>query len=382
MKAGIITIVKNAVDESFGPAMQIYAVQQILRDYGIEPETIVDETVKRSFSEKILRGMDEFTKGPQAIKFIIQKGFTKSPQKMSEGITEEQKALIQKRRMNYGKFIQKYIKISDIKEQDLLSGDDRINNYEYFVVGSDQVWNPYYPQKDEIKYLQFCDRKKRVPFSPSIARNDIPRRFRHRFINGINGFDRLCIRENEGRDIIRKYTGREATVVLDPTMMIDASQYKSISKHNSNLPNCDFSFNYFMGTNINKDKIEKFSRDYVEQSVWMRDFHSPDYYVMNPMEYIDAINRAKIICTDSFHVSVFAILLRKPLVVFPKDEGGKVSTNSRLKTLLETFQMERCYVDQNYKLDNSFTINYDKVNDILDEKKKESFSFYNAIFLK
>ena len=75
-------------------------------------------------------------------------------------------------------------------------------------------------------------------------------------------------------------------------------------------------------------------------------------------------------------------MLRKPLVVFPKDEGGKVSTNSRLKTLLETFQMERCYVDQNYKLDNSFTINYDKVNDILDEKKKESFSFYNAIFLK
>lgn len=72
-KAGVVTICKEAVDESFGPAVQILAVQQYLKKYDIDAETIVDNNNKRNVLQNILRVLDELKKGKDGIKFVLTK---------------------------------------------------------------------------------------------------------------------------------------------------------------------------------------------------------------------------------------------------------------------------------------------------------------------
>ena len=77
------------------------------------------------------------------------------------------------------------------------------------------------------------------------------------------------------------------------------------------------------------------------------------------------------ICTDSFHSSVFAIIFSKPFVVFNR-ENSKSNMNSRIDTLLREFELNNQKyngISQNYEFD------YNKVQNILKEKKSESISF-------
>ena len=380
-KIGIITIVKNAVDESFGPAMQIFAVQEVIRSYGFEPETIVDETCKRNLIQQVLRGLDEIKKGPESISYIWRKAVSHSPAKASYGTNDIQKKLIQARRENYAKFIDRYIKISTLKETDLFLDNKKLDSYSYFAVGSDQVWNPYYPQVDRIKYLQFCDKDKRVAFVPSIAQSDIPFRFRKNFIEGVNGFNKLCIREEEGKKLIRKYAKTDAEVLIDPTMMIPTEKYAEMAVCPKCMPEGEYAFCYFLGTSIDKDSIEKSAKCLAEKFMWMRKFDLPDYYIMNPSEYLYAIKSAKVILTDSFHVTVFAIMFHKPVIVFHKKEGTFAATESRLTTLLKRFNMLNCFADNGSVLSIP-EVDYDFVDETLNSERINAKKYFDEIFLE
>lgn len=48
------------------------------------------------------------------------------------------------------------------------------------------------------------------------------------------------------------------------------------------------------------------------------------------------------VCTDSYHGSIFSIIYNKPFVVFDR-EDNIVNMNSRLETLLSKFQLQERY---------------------------------------
>lgn len=379
-KAGVITIVKDAVDESFGPAVQILAVQKYLKKYDIEAETIIDNNNRRNFIQNVFRGLDEFKNGKGGLKLVLLKlGIISNGDKAKTRDKALVEKLIKERRLSYGEFIDKYVKISDLTEEDLYLGNDKIKKYDYFVVGSDQVWNPYYPQLDRIKYLQFCEAKKRVAFSPSIAREDIPKRFIKRFKDGVSGFNNISVREEKGREIIKKYTGLDASVLLDPTMLIDVDFWKSIEKKSDKMPKKKYLVSYFMG-NCNRKIIEKFAEKRNLEIVWLRDFDYPEYYKFNPMEYMYLIDNADLVCTDSFHMSVFSILLRKKFVVFERDATGVKGMGSRLSNLLNKFDLNDRYFDGNVAEKYFEMPKFDKVDEVLSIERRKASEFFDKIF--
>ena len=46
----------------------------------------------------------------------------------------------------------------------------------------------------------------------------------------LSGLDNISVREYEGAKIIKDLTGKNAQVVLDPTMLLDKSEWMKISK--------------------------------------------------------------------------------------------------------------------------------------------------------
>ena len=65
---------------------------------------------------------------------------------------------------------------------------------------------------------------------------------------------------------------------------------------------------------------------------------------MGPSEFLYLEKNAFLICTDSFHSSVFAILYNVPFIIFNR-ENSKNLMNSRIETLLDNFKIKNRIFD-------------------------------------
>ena len=92
----------------------------------------------------------------------------------------------------------------------------------------------------------------------------------------------------------------------------------------------------------------------------LMDKNSP-YYKCTPTEFVYLIKNCEMVCTDSFHASVFAYMFDKPLKIF-KRQDDSVSMNSRLVNLMQIFNLDErvVYYKEGQSLENCFVANYDK----------------------
>ena len=95
-----------------------------------------------------------------------------------------------------------------------------------------------------------------------------------------------------------------------------------------------------------------------------------------PSEFLYLIDNATLIFTDSFHATVFSVLMKKPFVVSAKDASG-MNMDSRIDTLLSMFKLESRKIskDNNYEIANPMEIEYPDVEAILDRERQRSKEF-------
>ena len=241
----------------------------------------------------------------------------------------------QKRSEKFKSFEKSYLHISDrvISHENCME-KDWTEAHDFFVCGSDQIWNPAYGTTSDLAFLSFAEGKS-VALAPSFGVSSVPKEERDKFRKWINGIDTLSVREDAGARIITDLTGREAQVLLDPTMAICAEHWSGMAKKpQAKLPE-KYILTYFLGrmTKTYKNRIQRLSHMTGLPVVNLFDIERPEYYIFDPNEVLFAINNASLVLTDSFHGTVFSILFRRDFSVFVRDEGGE-SMHSRLTTLL------------------------------------------------
>ena len=99
-----------------------------------------------------------------------------------------------------------------------------------------------------------------------------------------------------------------------------------------------------------------------------------DYWnFTGPAEFIWLIENADLVCTDSFHASVFSILLNSPFIVFTRDfQYGDMS--SRLDSLLRKFNLTDRF-SKNIAEGQEFSTDYSHVAEILKTEREQSIKF-------
>ena len=265
------------------------------------------------------------------------------------------------RMLSFTKFTRKNIptrKVSSKCTYNVLS-----KYYDYFVVGSDQVWNPcfgnYEPYFDHM-FLTHVPKEKRVCFSPSFGVSKIPDEWKERFRNALSEFDKISVREEDGVNIVKELTGKDAVCLIDPTMLFDREEWLKVARKPIEK---DYIFMYFLG-DCNTDVLPKNKR-----IINILDKNSGNYYRYNPSDFIGLIANADEIYTDSFHACVFSIIFNKPFCVMERqDRYSKMS--SRIQTLLSMFGIS-------YDSDSHDLIHVDKElrDRILHEKREEVRAF-------
>ena len=251
------------------------------------------------------------------------------------------------------------------------------DKYDYFVTGSDQVWNPYFADLEKL-FLKFAPRAKRIAYAASISCPEIPSKDLQGFIDGINGMKAISVREQAGAELIEQLTGHKVEVVADPTMLVAAEKWREIARKPSWLKGDEeILTTYFLGKRPD-EVINRLAREHGLKVVNILDEHVFEHYAVAPEEWLWLIDNASLMYTDSFHGTVFSILFRRPFVVTERIGDGCVNKmTSRIDTLLGKFGLEarRGTKENGYMIDNPMEIQYGDVEAVLakDRQRAEAY---------
>ena len=278
-------------------------------------------------------------------------------------------------------FIDKYINrfftkdFSNIKKE----------NFDAFVVGSDQVWRPqYFFSKIENAYLDFAKDwgVKRIAYAASFGTDEWEYN-EEQTINCtalLKKFDAVSVRESSAKVLCKEKLGAEAIHVLDPTMLLEKEDYIKLFKQTDTVQSNGNLFCYILDENIEKDAIiSRISKDKVLNIFFVNSkYEEPDApleeRIQQPVEkWLRAFYDAEFVITDSFHACVFSILFNKPFIVYGNKERGM----ARFESLLTLFELEDRLVSSPCEVNKVLqaTIDWDRVNSIRKQKKEESLSF-------
>ena len=251
------------------------------------------------------------------------------------------------------------------------------DEYDYFVTGSDQVWNPYFADLEKL-FIKFAPGGKRISYAASISCPEIPQDKLQMFIDGVNGMKEISVREQAGAELIEQLTGRKVEVVADPTMLVAAEKWREIARKPSWLKGDEeILTTYFLGKRPD-EVINRLAMEHGLKVVNILDEHVFEHYAVAPEEWLWLIDNASLMYTDSFHGTVFSILFRRPFVVAERIGDGCVNKmTSRIDTLLGKFGLEarRGTKENGYMIDTPMEIQYGDVEAVLakDRQRAEAY---------
>ena len=247
------------------------------------------------------------------------------------------------------------------------------DSYDYFVVGSDQVWNPYYDfVAGECDFLAFARDNQKISYAASFGVSEIPSERKIEYSKYLKSFKEISVREEQGAKIIKNLTGREITVVLDPTLLLGESEWRKVERKPQSCPKDKYVFVYALGDKSNrfKEKIEQLKEKYEIFDVRAIQKNGKERPI-GPSEFLYLIRHAEEILTDSFHATVFSIIFHKKFVTFNR---SGLNMNSRIESLAELVgskdRLTECG-DLNCEIE----IDYANVDEILEEERRKSIDF-------
>ena len=260
-------------------------------------------------------------------------------------------------------FVNKYFNLSKVckNKKDLTKLND---NYNTFIVGSDQVWNWGY----NLKYLYFLDFVKNSKKKISCAASMIFEKFNQgedvktTIEYYIKRFDAVSVRELDNVSICKNEFDVDAACILDPVFLIDKNVYENLYKQsNKNLSKKFIAVYVFEYDN----NIEKFANKIAAEN-------DLEIVIMNRGESIEDwlyyIKNAELVITDSYHGTCFSIIFEKQVLPLTNTHG-----NSRFYSLLSIIGLENRIIENKKdfnKISNLINenINYEKINKILEKE--------------
>ena len=373
MRLGGLTWWRN----NYGSILQAYALQQELNSMPNISYEIINQYGKKIVSLDNL--LDK----------IKTLGFRKTAQRIVWRFGMKK---LRNRSINIQKFIDERLKVSS-KQYTEKNISEANSEYDGFVCGSDQIWNPTLTDLDSMYWLGFSnERKLRFSYAPSIGVNDVSDEEARMIQKNLNGFDAVSCREESGTQLLNRIAGKQVCeTVLDPTLLVDRKIWNQMCVNYESDP---YIFVYMLrGTKEQRELVERFAKSVrlkivtmpfmeAEYPVWY-DFKFGDKKIWDaaPDEFISVIRNATYVFTDSFHSSVFSILYHVPFFNFPKKGKAQLSRIVGLQNLLQIdSRMVNSEEDINRVAQKE--IDWEMVDDLLEKSRKKSKKYIYDVLQK
>lgn len=359
MKIGILT---HPLHTNYGGLLQAFALQSVLERMGHNVSILHREyPIYRPLplTAKVLRIIKNFAKG------LLGK-----PQKGRYGVKQLENAT--------GKFKKKYLNITpDFYTSEEIADYTSKERFDAYVVGSDQVWRPKYSACITDFFLGFLKDKEaiRISYAASFGVEDweYSEEETQQCSDLAKYFKAISVREASGVKLCKEYLGIDAVHVLDPTMLLDAEDYRKVFA-NEKLPrHYKGLFCYVLDTTgLKQNVIDKISSNTNLYPTIVNTSSNQKYY-LTVAQWLKCIAESKVVVTDSFHGTVFCIIFNKPFWVVGNSERGF----ARFSSLLALFGLENRLIKTLDDVKKDEVIDWDSVNARRLQLKEISFGFIN-----
>lgn len=261
--------------------------------------------------------------------------------------------------------------------------------YDGYVVGSDQTWNPFVANSPEAFFLPFVENKsKKGSYGPSLAVKSLSDEKEKEYRKKLSNFSFLSCREQDGAQLLSRITQKEVKCVLDPTLLLSAKEWGKYCEFE--IPKEPYILVYFLGGKSEHrravEKIQKLTNwKIISLPAAYLEMENNDYKKVwgGPKEFLSLIRGAALICTDSFHGTMFSINFQRNFFSFCKSSDSEESSeNSRLYSALNIFGLSNRII---HNMDNltaeDISIDYKNVIPILEEQRRDSIEYLeNMLF--
>ncbi len=259
-----------------------------------------------------------------------------------------------------------------------------------FICGSDQVWAADFLFTSPAFLLGFVPENiKRVSYAASFGKNKLEPYLESIFTRNINMFDAVSVRERSGVAIVNSLTEQKAVHVLDPTLLLDKTDYSDIIDY-SVVPETPYVLVYKLEKDRHlSDWMDKCINDICDSFGWSVVAVSTNLthpfdqrwneITPTPGQLLGLIEKSSLTVTNSFHGTVFSILLQARFLSFARD-AYKDKQNVRMEEMLNGLGLDKFYcgpfIDEKevlLKINESFEI--EKVSQKLNKMRKISKEF-------
>lgn len=335
-KVGLVTF----YNDNFGSILQCFATKITLEKLGYDcvvlyhKEKNIDDN-KINFFKRLSKHLLSLRTDPQYIlrwlNFKIRKG----------GLTKKTKEYMDD-------FVNEFIKPQGLTWNELCKLGQS-NDYYAFIVGSDQVWN-FNNENDSIYGLEFAHKDKKIALSVSLGVNKFSKKFNDKLKHNVSLFNEISVREESAKEQIKNLCGKEVTRLADPTLLLDRVGWLSIFD-NKKIENNDYILVHFLNypSNLAINRISKIANENrlrvlcIGYDYSIFDKLKWEYIDCGPIDYIKYINDASIVCTDSYHTTLFSINFEKNFYTFERQYIHGNAQTTRITEILNVFKFKEKY---------------------------------------
>lgn len=347
---------------NYGSHLQAYALQEFIKKISNEPIDYKIINLRTQTQKNMYKNVFERKGTKNFLKKII--------------LLKQKKDLF-KKADNFEKFLNEKLQVT--KEYNTY--DELMNenfDYNYYISGSDQLWNLNARDFDWSNYLEFVKKGKKISYSASFG--PIAQRWTieetDRIKQDLKQFDCLSVREQGSFNNVKELINKEPEMHVDPTMLLKKEDWLKVIGNEPLLKKDYILFYDLKGKKDDLKLVKEISKrlnmpivitKYMNVKIQFSNFEK--HYYCGPTEFLNLLYNSKLVLSSSFHGNVFSVIFNKPFFAL----NGK--KDFRISTMLDKFKLSDRSItleELNEKIKDVYNIDFSNAEKIFDKERKKS----------
>ena len=361
---------------NFGGQLQAYALQNYVSRLGFECEMISYNSKSRYKKIKYLPP-----------KIVFSRFFHKFQMKYHTIFNPQLRKSFEKKAHLFMCFMKGIPHTSEIHNDDI----EKISSlYDYWITGSDQVWNPEMFIGSPLNLLKNVKGKK-ISYAASSNDAKYTTEQANEIKSSLESFSAISVREKGLEKAISLITKQSVSTVLDPTLLIGQNEWNKIAITPKEEKKYAFVYLIHVSDDVRRNIYEFCHRNGLTMIIvphtqgWYKSadekYYDKQAAAIGPAEWVGYIKNAEIVLTDSFHGTIFSIIYHKQFLSFENITGDPHKDDGLRKySILNQLGISNRCVSYSFDLNNDLTFSpivYEQVDEKLNTLREKS-----CIFLK